>query len=296
MTDALPSPVLRPMKGRRSGFDQRSVPQAVLLYIAAFLLLVFAVLPFIWMVATSLQPNSRLLADTSAPLNIATFTLNGYQELFATYPVLQWLLNSLLVSAIVSAGATVVDAAAAYALARFAWRGRTTVFIIVLIPLMIPLQVLLVPLYLMMRDLGWINTYAAVIVPFLCSPTGIFLLRQHFITLPKELDEAAMVDGASRLRTLVSVIIPTSLAALGTQAIIKFIWVYGEFAWPSLVLNDTTKQTIPVGLAGFQNEFSPRWDLLMAGSVIAAVPLILGFFFLQKYFVRGLTAGGVAGE
>lgn len=275
--------------GRRPG-------RSTLLYLAAGGLLVFSALPFVWMVATSLQPMSRLVVDTTAPLDPSTFTLAGFTELFERYPVWRWASNSFLVAGAVALGATIVDALAAFALARLEWRGRTAVFVVVLVPLMIPLQVLLVPLYLMMRDLGWIDSYLAVIVPFICSPTGIFLLRQHFITLPRELDEAAMIDGASRLRTLVSVILPVSLAALGTQAIIKFVFIYGEFAWPSLVLNDAALQTLPVGLAGFQNEFAPRWDLLMAGSVVAAVPLVIGFFALQRYFVRGLTAGGVAGE
>lgn len=278
------------------GQRRRVQPHRPLLYLAALVLLLFAVVPFVWMIGTSLQPMARLIVDPSAPLDVANYTLEGYRALFGSYPVLSWAANSFVVAGSVAAVATVVDALAAYALARFTWRGRNTVFIVVLIPLMVPLQVLLVPLYLMMRDFGWIDSYLAVIVPFMCSPTGIFLLRQHFITLPREVDEAAMLDGAGRLRTLISVIVPMSLAALGTQAIIKFIWAYGEFAWPSLVLNDSEKQTLPVGLAGFQNEFAPQWDLLMAGSVVAAVPLIAAFFALQKYFVKGLTAGGVAGE
>lgn len=280
-----------PTSGRRRPSRNR-----FLLYVSALLVFLFSATPLIWMLASSVQPLSRLLQTTTGPFDLRHFTVDGYRELIATYPVWSWLLNSALVAAAITVGCMFTDSLAAYALARMSWRGRQGVFVLLLTPLMIPLQVLLVPLYVMMRDFGWIDSYLAVIVPFLSSPTGIFLLRQHFLTLPRELDEAAATDGASPFRTLRSIILPNSLAALGTAAVIKFIWAWGEFAWPSLVLNSAEKQTLPVGLASFQSEFNPRWDLLMAGSTIAVIPLILAFIALQKYFVRGLTASALAGE
>ncbi|MEU3918203.1 carbohydrate ABC transporter permease [Streptomyces sp. NPDC029004] len=256
------------------------------------LISVFAALPVLWMVLTSLQPMEELLG-TSASLIPGSASLDAYREVVSRFPFWQWFLNSTVVALAVVAGNLVFDTLAAYGLSRIRFRGRQTVLTLILATLMIPTQVILVPLYLVMRDLGWINTYWALTIPFLASPTGIFLLRQHFITLPAQLDEAAAIDGAGRLRTLVSVLLPSSWAALGTVAVLKFMWTWGEFAWPSLVTNDELLRTLPVGLARFQNQFAPRWDLLMAGSVMAAIPVVLCFILLQRFFVRGLTGGAV---
>ncbi|MFI5527109.1 carbohydrate ABC transporter permease [Kitasatospora sp. NPDC051853] len=253
---------------------------------------VFAGLPVLWMVLTSFQTNEDLVG-TGRHLLPGSLTFDAYQEVVRAFPFGQWFLNSVLVAVAVVAGNLVFDTLAAYGLSRIRFRGRGVVLSLILATLMIPTQVILVPLYLVMRDLGWIDTYWAMIVPFLASPTGIFLLRQHFVTLPVQLDEAAAIDGAGRLRTLVSILLPNSWAALGTVAVLKFMWTWGDFAWPSLVTNNELLRTLPVGLARFQNQFAPRWDLLMAGSVLAAIPVVLGFVLLQRLFVRGLTGGAV---
>ncbi|MEV6397441.1 carbohydrate ABC transporter permease [Streptomyces sp. NPDC051907] len=266
----------------------RQIPRTLWLVVVS----VFAGLPVVWMVLTSLQPMEDLLG-TSARLIPRTVTLDAYRDVVSDFPFWQWFINSVIVAGAVVAGNLVFDTLAAYGLSRIRFRGRQAVLTLILATLMIPTQVILVPLYLVMRDLGWIDTYWALIVPFLASPAGIFLLRQHFVTLPPQLDEAAAIDGAGRLRTLWSVLLPSSWAALGTVAVLKFMWTWGEFAWPSLVTNNELLRTLPVGLARFQNQFAPRWDLLMAGSVMAAVPVVLGFVLLQRFFVRGLTGGAV---
>ncbi|MFE2560067.1 carbohydrate ABC transporter permease [Streptomyces sp. NPDC059352] len=257
-----------------------------------FLISVFAGLPVLWMALTSLQPMEELIG-TSARLIPVSVSLDAYHEVITRFPFWEWFGNSVLVAVAVVAGNLVFDTLAAYGLGRIRFRGRQAVLTVMLATLMIPTQVILVPLYLMMRDLGWIDTYWALIIPFLASPTGIFLLRQHFVTLPVQLDEAAAIDGCGRIRTLWSVLLPSSWAALGTVAALKFMWTWGEFAWPSLVTNNELLRTLPVGLARFQNQFAPRWDLLMAGSVMAAIPVVLGFVLLQRFFVRGLTGGAV---
>ncbi|ROR46433.1 carbohydrate ABC transporter permease [Kitasatospora cineracea] len=253
---------------------------------------VFAGLPVLWMALTSFQSMDDLVG-TGRHLLPGHLSFDAYGEVVRAYPFLQWFLNSVLVAGAVVAGNLVFDTLAAYGLSRVRFRGRQAVFTLILATLMIPTQVILVPLYLFMRDLGWIDTYWALIVPFLASPTGIFLLRQHLVTLPVQLDEAAAIDGAGRLRTLVSILLPNSWSALGTVAVLKFMWTWGEFAWPSLVTNDELLRTLPVGLARFQNQFAPRWDLLMAGSVLAAIPVVLCFVLLQRTFVRGMTGGAV---
>ncbi|MFD4577117.1 carbohydrate ABC transporter permease [Streptomyces sp. NPDC058417] len=256
------------------------------------LVCLFAGVPVLWMALTSLQPMEDLLG-TDTSLVPRSASLDAYREVVTRFPFWRWFGNSVLVAVAVVAGNLVCDTLAAYGLSRIRFRGRQAVLTLILATLMIPTQVILVPLYLVMRDLGWIDTYWALIVPFLASPTGIFLLRQHFVTLPVQLDEAAAIDGAGRLRTLWSVLLPSSWPALGTVAVLKFMWTWGEFAWTSLVTNNELLRTLPVGLARFQNQFDPRWDLLMAGSVMAAVPVVLGFVVLQRFFVRGLTGGAV---
>ncbi|WP_121830353.1 carbohydrate ABC transporter permease [Streptomyces sp. S1] len=271
------------MKSRASG-----LPRTLWLVLIS----VFAGLPVLWMVVTSLQPMEELLG-TDASLIPGSVSLDAYEEVISRFPFWQWFLNSVIVAVAVVVGNLVFDTLAAYGLSRIRFRGRQAVLTLILATLMIPTQVILVPLYLVMRDLDWIDTYWALIIPFLASPTGIFLLRQHFVTLPIQLDEAAAIDGAGRIRTLWSVLLPSSWPALGTVAVLKFMWTWGEFAWPSLVTNNELLRTLPVGLARFQNQFDPRWDLLMAGSVMAAVPVVLCFVLLQRFFVSGLTGGAV---
>jgi ABC-type glycerol-3-phosphate transport system permease component len=264
-------------------------------YFALALIVIFAGAPFLWMFLTSLQPLKNLLGTNINVFKFSDASLAAYGEMFANKDYGVWLFNSILVCVIVVACNLVFDTLIAFPLARMNFRGKRIVLLVVLAGIMVPAQVILVPLYLEMRSLGWLNSYLALVAPYVASPTGIFLLRQHFMTLPKELDEAASMDGASRLRTLRSVLLPNSLAMLGTVAVLKFMWTWGEFAWPSLAVNSTSMRTIPVGLAGLTSQYGTAWDLLMAGSVLAVIPILLLFAFLQKYFVEGLTSGAVKG-
>lgn len=264
-------------------------------YVILVAIAVFAALPFLWMLASSLQPLAVLRSPDASLLPTSTATLDGYRDLLARYPFERWFLNSLLVASAVVAGNVIFDTLAAYSLSRIRFRGRSAAFAAVLATLMVPTQVILVPLYLFINNLGWIDTYQALILPFVVSPTGIFLLRQHFVTLPKELDEAAAIDGLGRIRILIRVLLPNSLAMVATVVVLKFMWTWGEFAWPSIAATSQEMATLPVGLARFQSQFDPQWHLLMAGSVLAVIPLVLAYAFLQRYFVRGLTAGAVKG-
>jgi ABC-type glycerol-3-phosphate transport system permease component len=265
-------------------------------YIAAIAaIVIFAGAPFVWMLLASLQPLQNLLGAQMDVFAFGDVTFDNYVRLFEQKDFGRWFLNSVLVCLVVVAANLVLDSLVAYPLARMNFWGKPMVMLLVVAAIMIPAQVILVPLYIQMRDLGWLNSYAALIAPYVISPTGIFLLRQTFMALPRELDEAAFIDGASRLRTLWSVLVPNALAMYGTLAVLKFMWTWGEFAWPSLAINDADLRTIPVGLAGMRSQFATEWDLLMAGSVVAIIPIALLFAFLQKYFVAGLTSGAVKG-
>lgn len=270
-----------------------AIRSAVILAMVA--LVVFAAAPFVWMLLSSLQPLQNLLGAQMDVFAFGDVTLDAYRRLVEDRGYLQWFVNSAFVCLVVVLANLVFDSLIAYPLARMSFAGNRVVLLLVLGAIMIPAQVILVPLYVQFRDLGLLDTYWALILPYVVSPTGIFLLRQQFMTLPKELDEAASIDGASRLRTLWSILIPNSLAMYGTLAVLKFMWTWGEFAWPSLAINSAELRTIPVGLAGLRSQFSTEWDLLMAGSVLAVLPVLLLFFVLQRYFIAGLTSGAVKG-
>lgn len=264
-------------------------------FLALLLLTAFALLPFYVMVKSSFEPYASIV---SVQLKLVPDTLytDNYAQLFTKHPVLRWAWNSIFVSVVVIAGNLVFDTAAAYALSRLQFPGRKLLFLAVLATLIVPIQVILVPLYMMMTTLRWLNTYWALIVPMLISPFGIFLLRQNFMNLPKEMDEAALIDGTSRLGILWRIVVPNSLPALGTLTVIKFMWVWGDYLWPALVAQKEAMRTLPVGIASFQYPGGTMaWDLVMAGAVIAVVPIVLMFLYLQKYFVQGLTEGAVKG-
>ena len=265
------------------------------MFAAMAAIVVFAGAPFVWMLLASLQPLQNLLGAQMDVFAFGDISLDSYVRVLVDRGYLQWFANSALVCVVVVAANLVFDSLIAYPLARMRFAGQRVVLLLVIAAIMIPAQVILVPLYIQMRDLGWLDTYAALIAPYIVSPTGIFLLRQTFVSLPKELDEAAYIDGASRLRVLWSVLIPNSLAMYGTLAVLKFMWTWGEFAWPSLAVNSASMRTIPVGLASMRGQFATEWDLLMAGSVLAIIPVLLLFAFLQRYFVAGLTSGAVKG-
>lgn len=267
----------------------------VLMGLAMVAVVVFAGAPFVWMVLASLQPLPNLLGAQMDVFAFGDASLENYVRIVTEKGYLQWFLNSMIVCTVVVAANLVFDSLLAYPLARMRFAGQKVVLLLVVAAIMIPAQVILVPLYVQMRDLGWLDSYAALIAPYIVSPTGIFLLRQTFAAIPMELDEAAFIDGASRLRTLWSVLIPNSLAMYGTLAVLKFMWTWGEFAWPSLAINSAELRTIPVGLASLRSQFATQWDLLMAGSVLAILPVLLLFAFLQRYFVAGLTSGAVKG-
>jgi ABC-type glycerol-3-phosphate transport system permease component len=250
--------------------------------------------PLLWVILSSLQPIQNLLGSALNVFNLEDVSLDAYSRL-VDRGFLQWLWNSTLVAFVVMAANVVFDSLAAYPLARMRFRGNAVAFTVVLAAIMVPAQVILLSLYVQFRDLQLLDTHWALILPYLVSPTGIFLMRQHFSTLPVEFEEAAAVDGAGVWRTYWLVIIPNSLAMLGTIALLKFIWTWGEFAWPSLAINSSELKTIPVGLAGLQGQFATDWPLLMAGSVLAVLPPIIMFLLLQRWFTEGLTAGAVKG-
>ncbi len=259
--------------------------------IAVTILVVF---PFFWILVGSLEPLRNVLSNPPHFLPIPPRWSN-YPRAWAAAPFGTYYRNSIIVTTAIVAGQVVTCSMGAYALTFLRLRMRTLLFFLVIIGLMVPEQVSIVPVFLEMHDLGWINTYAALIVPFLGSAFGIFLLRQSFISIPPALVEAARMDGASHWRTLTRVVIPNARPALITLVILNAVFHYNDLFWPLMFTNTNSVRTLPVGLALFfasQGDLTP-WNLLMASDVFIVVPLFILFFVGQRYLVQGVATTGI---
>ena len=249
-------------------------------------------LPYYLMVVTSLKPLQEIFTDpfTWIPSRLAW---ENYADAWTHAPFARYFLNSTIIAVSETVGVLVTSALAAYAFARMRFAGREALFMIFLGTLMVPGEVQLVPNYITITRLGWLNTYAALIVPWLASIFGIFLLRQHFATIPQELQDAATIDGASHLVFLWRVVVPLSTPAFITVAVLTFLGSWNALTWPLIVTNTPEMRPIMVGLLAFSSEWGTQPRLLMAAATFAVVPVLVVFFVLQRYFVQGIARAGL---
>ncbi len=262
----------------------------LVLFPLAFLMLI----PMIWMVITSFQTlnETRHFPPILVPSSIQW---QNYTEVLQRAPFARWFLNTLVVTVVVVAGNLLFCSLAGYAFARIKFFGRDVVFILVLATLMIPFQVIMIPTFLIVRKLGLIDTLGALIVPNLAGAFGIFLLRQFFRSLPIELEEAARIDGASRLGVLFKIVLPLSGPVLATVAVITFLWTWNDFLWPLVTIYNPDNMTLQLGLTTFQGAHQTNTNLLMAANVMSVIPVLLLFFVAQRYFIRGIATSGLKG-
>ena len=246
--------------------------------------------PFIWSIITSLKPTSEL--NTFA-VNIKHLTLDNYKMIITKFPFLRRFINSAIVAVIVTLGNILFNSMAGYALARINFPGRNLLFMVVLALMMVPGQVVMVPTYILLSKLGWVNTYMGLTIPFLTSNFGIFLMRQFFLSLPKELEEAATIDGLSRFGIFFKIVLPLSKPALATQFIFMFTGNWNSFLWPSLLTSSDDMYTLPVGLNSFYGQYYQFWNQVMAGAILLTLPTILIFLIFQRYFVKGISTTGL---
>jgi multiple sugar transport system permease protein len=246
-------------------------------------------LPFLWMVSTSLKTRTDVLSEFPPRLIPATFLISNYATALTSLPFERFYVNSLLVACSVTVLQLFTASLSAFAFARLRFKGRNTLFFLFLIGLMIPFPVLLLPNFIIVRQLGWFDSYLALIVPPSFSAFSIFLLRQYYRSFPLEYDEAARVDGASSLRIWWSIVLPNSKPALGALAIFIFLGNWNDFLWPLVVTNSPDMRTLPVGLSMFQGQYTVRWELLMAATVVALVPVLIVYLFAQNWIIRGLS-------
>jgi len=267
-----------------------------LTYLALTVLALIMLIPFAWMLSTSLKPAEYILRATPQFIpNPAT--TSSYTDLAKLIPVDRMLFNSAFVAIAGTMGQVVVSAMAAYAFARMQWRGREAVFVLYLLTMMVPRQVTLIPQFILIRQLGWVNSYQGLILPGLFSAFGVFLLRQSFLGMPRELEEAAFIDGANHLTVFWRIVLPSSRPALATLSVLSFMEYWNSYLWPLFVARQDMFMTLPVGLAKLQG--GPRaltqWNMVMAGAVITVLPIVIMYLLAQKWFVRSVTLSGIKG-
>ena len=266
----------------------------VFMYIGLIIAAATMLIPFLWMVSTSLKTNQYVLSMPPEffPKNP---TLDSYSQLFELLPFDRMIMNSLLVAISVTIGQVISGSIAAYVFSRLEFRGKNALFLIYLATMMVPSQVTIVPLFILMRYLGWINTYQAIISPMVFTAFGTFLLRQSFLTIPKDLEEAAFIDGASHWTVFWKIIMPVSKPALATLSVFAFMQAWNAYLWPLFVTNDEKIMTLPVGLALLHGRYLTQWNLVMAGAVVTIIPMLIIYLVTQEYFVKGVVTSGIKG-
>lgn len=269
----------------------RSTCTFALLSLAAVLML----LPFVWMVSTSLKTQAGVFVYPPEWIPNPVQWRN-YADVVRVMPFLRYVLNTTFVAISVTFLHLAVSSLAAYAFARLRFPGRDKLFLAYLATLMVPGQVTLIPNFLIVKYLGWIDTYQALIIPQIFTAFGTFLLRQFFLTIPGELEDAARIDGASAFGIYWRIFLPLSGPALATLGVFTFTAQWNNFLWPLIVVNDEQMRTLTVGLRALVGQFTVQYPLLMAGSVISVLPMLVVFVLAQRFFVRGIALTGLAGR
>ncbi len=262
------------------------------LYAALLVFGALSLMPLLWMVSASFMAQGE--ATTFPPALVPHHpTLVHYRDLFGRLALGRYALNSALVATVTTLGALAINASAGYAFAKLRFRGRDATFRAMAAGLAIPVQVAMLPLFLLIKSLGLVNNYGGVIIPGLSSIFGIFLVRQYALAIPDDLLDAARIDGASEVRVFRSIVLPTIQPVLATLALWTFLATWNDFMWPLIVLSDDQKYTLPVALAGLVGEHAQDVELMMAGAVITVLPVLILFLMLQRYYVEGVTEGSV---
>jgi len=247
--------------------------------------------PFVWMILTSLKTYAESIQVP--PVMIPEdFQWKNYQEVFTLLPFFKFMMNTFIVTVLRTAGQLFLCSLAAYAFARIVFPGRNLLFVLALSVLMVPGQVFLLPQYMIMVKLGWLNTLQAVVVPGLFSAFGTFLLRQFFMGLPKELEEAARLDGCNHFQIYWRIMLPLAKPGLIALGIFTILWSWNELMWPMIVNSSPEAMTLAVGLSSLQGQYGTNYPILMAGSFLAVLPMLILFIILQKQFIEGIAITG----
>jgi multiple sugar transport system permease protein len=277
-----------PAPARRRRPSSYAIVSWIILAIAAFV----AMVPFLYVISTSFKDTVALFSYPPEWIPKAP-TLENYRALVRDYPFVRWTINSFVVAGVVTVIKVIIDSMAGYAFARMSFPGRDVLFVVVLATLMIPFAATLIPLFLIVRDLGLTNSYAGLILPALASPIGIFMMRQFIETLPADLENAARLDGCSEFAIYRRVILPLIRPGLVVLGVFTFMTQWTSYLWPLVIATKPEMFTLTVGVQSLRSLFTVNWGILSAGAVLSMLPLVIVFLFLQRYFIAGSIAGAL---
>ncbi|WP_098445765.1 carbohydrate ABC transporter permease [Bacillus sp. es.036] len=260
----------------------------LLLIGGAFIMLV----PFLWMVSTSLKPDgaTMVLPPELVPNQPTT---QNYEQVTQQFPMVRFLWNSVVVAVLTTIGQMIFSSMAAYAFARMQFRGRDKLFLLYLATMMVPTQVTMIPQFILIKQFGWLDSYPGLIIPTMFAVFGTFLMRQAMLSIPRELEEAAFMDGANHFQVFYRVCLPLIKPMLAALGIFTFMQSWNNFLWPLIVISNKELATLPLGLSLLQGRWGTDWGLMMAGVVISVLPILIVYLFAQKYFIQGMTMSGM---
>jgi multiple sugar transport system permease protein len=264
----------------------------LVLVVALALISILFLIPFIWMLSASVRTQGDLLGN---PTSIwpATFTWDNYLDVWQRIPFGRQLLNTAVYAGLVMVVSVTLDSMAGYAFARFQFPGRGVLFVVVLATLMLPIQVTLIPVFQLLSDLGWINSLQGLVVPRMADAFGIFFMRQFFLSLPRDLEDAGRLDGVSEFGIWRRIMMPLAWPAVLTLGLFNLLYNWNDLLWPLVVTTDENMRTLPAGLALFKGQHSAEYGLLMAGAILALLPMMVAFFLVQRRFVEGIATTGL---
>jgi ABC-type glycerol-3-phosphate transport system permease component len=295
---AAAAPIARPARGVARTVRRRGM--TVLLYAAEIAAVVVALAPIVWMISTSLKPEGQILSATPHWIP-ETWTLENFRAVLAKYAFLRWTANSVVVAVAATAVVVALDAMAGYALARFAFPGSGVIYTVIISMLLVPIQVTVIPLFVLFAQWRMLDTFQALVLPTTANVTGVFLMRQFFLSIPAELEEAARMDGAGDFQIFSRVVLPLSRPSMAAVAALTFVSSWNNFLWPLIATSSDRARTLPVGIAQYMGAqagtsgSAPAFGPPLASAVMATAPALVAFFLLQRYFTQGITMTGIKG-
>lgn len=270
-----------------------NVLKKVLLYSLLIILTLFMLGPFLWLISTALKSGGENIFQYPPKLIPEKITFMNFVKVMDTFPFWRYLFNSIVVTVLTVVFNVLFCSLAAYPLARMNFKGKKVIFVLILATMMIPFQLLMVPIYVMALNLGLDNTYAGMVLPHITTAFGVFLMRQAFSVIPYDLDESARMDGAGSFKIWFKILMPLVKPSILTLTIFTFITAWGDFLWPLIVVGDQDMFTLPLGLNMLSGTFTSDWRLIAAGALISMAPIIIFFLFLQRQFISGVMNGAV---
>ncbi|SFI79734.1 multiple sugar transport system permease protein [Paenibacillus sp. UNC496MF] len=264
----------------------------ILLFTTMLIASALMFIPYLWMALLSVKSNMEIMMNPTA-LVPENPTVEGYRTVLQEAPFMRWFMNSVITSAIITIGLLFSSSLAGYIFAKFHFRGSKTILVVIMATMMVPFQVVMIPIYLIISRLGLINHLAAIVIPSLVGAFGIYLCKQFIEGIPKDLIEASRIDGASETRTYASLILPQITPVLSALGIFTFMGAWNNYLWPLIVLNDESKMTVPLALVFFNSRHTVNYNVVMSAAVLIMIPVIIVFLIFQKQFVKGLTLTGI---